>query len=159
MDNLPGIPTADASNPAPANAAAPRAAVVLLRQTRPWVLFLSILGFVGTGFMLLGGLLVSVMSALAPKEAGIPVWMGLIYVGLAAFYLLPSLFLFRYAASIRRLCDLGSEDALLEALGRQKSFWKLVGISTIVILCLYFLFVIGMMVFAVLMAKHMPPPT
>jgi hypothetical protein len=107
-----------------------------MRQTRPWVLFLGILGFIGAGFMVLGGLGMLVAgSAIGGGEMGA---IAIVYIVMAVFYIFPSLYLYRYASSIKMLMSGYGVHALEEALSHQKSFWKLVGICTAVMMVLYF---------------------
>jgi hypothetical protein len=107
-----------------------------MAQTRPWVLFLSILGFIGAGFMILGSLgLMIAGSAMGGAEMGA---IGVVYIAFAVIYIFTSLYLYRYAASIKLLMSGYGVHALEEALGHQKSFWKLVGILAAVFMVLYF---------------------
>jgi hypothetical protein len=111
----------------------------LMRQTKPWVTFLAVLGFIGAGFMVLGGLAVMTTGALTtsaatPKLSGA---IGALYIALAALYIYPSLCLLRYGASIGRMLSGGGMDGLTEALGFQKSFWRFTGISAAAIMVLY----------------------
>jgi hypothetical protein len=112
-----------------------------MKQTRPWVLFLGILGFIAAGLMILGGLgMLIAGSAMGKGEMGL---LAGLYILLAVFYISPSLYLYRYAGSIKLLLSGYGVHALEEALGHQKSFWKLVGILTAVMMVLYF---VGIMV-------------
>ena len=76
-----------------------------LRKTRPWVLFIAVLGFIGAAFMLiaslpmfLGGGMMG-MSGLEGVDAsaglagtGLMVGMGVMYVLLAVIYFIASLY-------------------------------------------------------------------
>jgi len=128
----------------------PPTIVQLLRQTRPWVTFLAILGFIGAGLMCLGGFAVMAIGSLGPK--GLPWPIGFVYILMAGLYIFPSLFLFRYGVAIRELLDRDGMNALTEAIARQKSFWRLVGIATLVILCLYVLLFFGAIAFGMFAA-------
>jgi hypothetical protein len=108
--------------------------VRLLGQTKPWVRFMSVLGFIGTGLMALLGIVVMIAGGLGDK---VPAAMGLVYVVFGAIYIAPSIFLGRYAGSIARLVVDGSMESLGEAMGHQKSFWKFVGLLTAILLGLY----------------------
>ena len=121
-------------------------AVEMLRQTRPWVMFLSIMSFIGSAFMLLGGLSVMALGALAPRGNGaLPSSvLGAIYIPMAFLYIYPALKLWGFAGAINRLVASRSTDDLEAALGQQKSFWKFAGIVTIVMVALYGLFFVGM---------------
>jgi hypothetical protein len=56
---------------------------------------------------------------------------------MAAFYIVPGIFLMRYASRIAALVASGRADDLESALAAQKSFWKFVGIVVAVVLGLY----------------------
>jgi hypothetical protein len=122
--------------PAPASGEVPAAILETMRQTRPWVLFLGVLGFVGCGLMVIAALGMAVTS-------GIAKWMGLAYLVLAVIYLFPSLSLCRYGAAIRRLLAAGGMEGLAVALRRQTAFWRLIGIITIAVLALYVVVIVA----------------
>jgi hypothetical protein len=122
--------------------------VELLRKTKPWVRFLSVLGFIGLALALLAGLASLVMAAAAGSIAGpqvIPV-IGIFVMSLLQFPAL--LFLGRYAGRIKNLVTSGHPQDLEDAIAAQKSFWKYVGILTIVIIILYIVALVGALVFA-----------
>jgi hypothetical protein len=117
-----------------------------LRATKPWVRFLGIMGFIGTGLMVLVGLVLMVL----PMDEKLPRWLGLVYIFFAAIYIPPSLFLFRYASAIERFLFNPSFDGLGEALTHQKSFWRLVGIVMLAILGIYAIGIVGAIVAGVI---------
>lgn len=117
-----------------------------MTKTRPWVLFLAIMGFIGAGItalaaipMLMGGALVGNVEGLEAEAGmgmGMMMGMGALYLVSAILYFMASLYLLRYAGAIKRLTSsLGILD-LESALQHQASFWKLLGILTIVTLVL-----------------------
>jgi hypothetical protein len=116
-----------------------------LRQTKPWVRLLSIVGFLATGFMLLAGLFMLVAGAMSQSLVGRAspfgavggVLLGVLYALLALLYLFPSLFLFRYASAIARMLNGETVGGMEAALEQQKSFWRFMGIMTLIVLCLY----------------------
>ncbi len=121
----------------------------MLRQTRPWVLFLSILGFISAGLMILGGGCMSIVGLASVVDGPSP--MGASSVGLAAMYavigllyLVPSIHLYRYGARIGMLLQFPGQQYLEQALESQKSFWKFVGIMTAIILVLYAVLFVAM---------------
>ncbi|HSN17072.1 MAG TPA: hypothetical protein VLV87_02585 [Gammaproteobacteria bacterium] len=119
-------------------------ALTQLNATRPWVKFLAILGFIFTALMILVGLMFILVGTSIPGEAGMPGSFGrifgIVYLILAFLYLFPCLYLIRYARAIEAIPGTG-QAAFEEALKNQKSFWKFVGILTIVMLGLYVLFI------------------
>jgi Family of unknown function (DUF5362) len=120
----------------------------MLRQTKPWVTFLSIMSFIGSAFMLLGGVSMIALGALAPSGRGASPFpaaaLGAIYIPMALLYIYPALKLWGFSSAIGRLVASRSVSDLEAALGQQKSFWKFAGIVTIVMIALYGLFLVGM---------------
>lgn len=109
-----------------------------LRATKPWVRFMSVILFITVGLMVLLGLVMMFM----PSPAGMgssafgPV-IGIIYILFGGLYLVPAFFLHKFASSINDFLQGGGDSAMENALGSQKSFWRFVGILTLVIICLY----------------------
>ena len=105
-----------------------------LRQTRPWAMLVSIVGFVYCGFMIILGVGSSFMLSMFDPTNSFPsgIMLGAVYIIMAVIYFFPSLFLFRYSSSLGRLIDGGGAAEMEEALLNQKSFWKFIGIFTIV---------------------------
>jgi hypothetical protein len=108
------------------------------------VRFLSILGFVGAAFMFFAGLAMllgggAMLFGGQGDLAGGGMMAGLaaLYMVLALVYILPSLYLFRYASAITRLTGGGGGDALVDALGHQRRFWRLAGILALVMMGVY----------------------
>jgi uncharacterized membrane protein (DUF485 family) len=111
--------------------------VELLRQTKPWTRFLAVLGFVGIGLMVLAAFAMLAVGSLGRGSAGFGVGMMLVYLIMAGLYVPPVLFLSRYASRIGDLVASRSTSDLEGALAAQKSFWRYVGILTLVMLCVY----------------------
>jgi hypothetical protein len=111
-------------------------AVQLLRQTRPWVMFLSVLLFLGTAFMLLAGigLVVSGLAMGGPTFSNI---IGLAYIPVALVYLYPAIKMWTYGSAISRLVISGATTDLEAALAQQKHLWKFLGIAAIVMMVIY----------------------
>ena len=110
-----------------------------LNATRPWVKFLAIVGFVFIGLMILVGWIMTCSFSAAPKEPGMAdlgTVFGVVYIVMAVIYLMPCLFMYRYAKAIAAIPSAG-QSALEEALKNQKSFWKFMGILMAILLCVY----------------------
>ncbi len=125
-----------------------------LLATRPWVLFLSILAFIGCGLLVVGGLGMMVIGDRGglirpPPDAPGLIHLvmaglsGLIHLVMAGLSGATAWLLFKYAAAIKACRYSGSSGDMEAALRIQKSFWKFVGIMTIVMLaiplCIYLL--------------------
>ncbi|MBW3670567.1 MAG: type II secretion system protein GspG [Acidobacteria bacterium] len=113
-----------------------------LRSTRPWVRFLSIIGFIAVGFMILGSIFIIGVGVIGGGDEEMPgflmIGLGLLYLLMAILYVFPSMYLFRYASSITRALQPGPKAIpVQDALRHQKSFWKFVGILTLASMLLY----------------------
>jgi hypothetical protein len=102
---------------------------------------MSVVLFFSAGFTMLMGTVVGGITLAAGMASGGrsqalgaigAVLLGLLYVGLGAMYVPPALFLHRYARALSGLALRPTSDALEQALGHQKSFWKYIGIMTLV---------------------------
>ncbi|QTR44890.1 hypothetical protein J9253_12775 [Thiothrix litoralis] len=128
-----------------------------LKKTRPWVLLLAIVGFISAALMaviavpiLMGSTMMSGLEGAEAEQlgamagAGVMIGMGVMYLVFAAIYFMASLYLLRYAGSIKRAVSSLSVTDLEAALDQQASFWKLIGIMALIFIVLMLgLFVIG----------------
>jgi hypothetical protein len=137
-------------------------AVDELRQTRPWVIFMSVVMFLEAAFTLLGAISMFAVGALLPATlaagpaggaAAMGGMMGVMYGGMGIFYLVmaaaciyPGIKLWSYGSAIGRLLSSRATVDLEDALKQQKSYWKFWGITVIVLVALGILFFIAMMI-------------
>ena len=114
--------------------------VQALKETKPWVRFLSILGFVGCGLMFLAGVVVMIAGAFAGGEfgGGFGALLGFVYFVMGGLWILPLIHLHKYANAITGAVQGAGAPAIEGALQRQRSFWRTVGIMTLVFIGLYF---------------------
>jgi hypothetical protein len=143
MMNPYSAPSATVAAPPHASGEASPGSMEALKQTRPWVLFLAILGLIGAGLAVLGSVAVVAVATLAPGPEQISPALGLIYLVLVPLYVLPSVKLLKYSAAITKLMASGGLEELERALLEQKGFWKLVGIMVIMTIALYIVLIIG----------------
>lgn len=101
-----------------------------LAQTQPWVTFLSILWFILGGLMTVGLLILMAFRGTFGLSFAIP---GLVSV---APFLAATYFLFRYGRRIKTFLRRNGDRDLEDALVAQKSYWKFVGIVTLIVLVL-----------------------
>jgi hypothetical protein len=113
--------------------------VDMLAKTQPWVRFLSVLGFIGFALLLL---LAFGMVMLAVSGGNSPGVLAAIYAVFGVLYLIPSIFLSRFASDIARLRSSLRVEDLEDALQSQKSFWKFAGIATLIMIVLYALILV-----------------
>ena len=116
-----------------------------LRATRPWTRLLSVLGFIGTGLMVLAGLGVIVGETFIPVSEKTPplVFMGILYILSSVFYLVPSIWLSKFSTAVSVFLKSGDAIELGKAIAYQKSFWKFIGILTVVSIALIVLGIIA----------------
>ena len=132
-----------------------------LRDTSPWLHFMGIMGFIGSGFMAFAGLLFIIFVPfglnLFDDSSGFfsdfispfTLMMGnaLYLIGAGVLMFFPALFTYRFGAKIRSFILSNSEDELELALKNNKSLWKFNGILMIIILAfLPVMIIIGVIV-------------
>jgi hypothetical protein len=107
-----------------------------LAATKPWVRLCSVMGFIGAGFMILGGIGMAISGFLAPgggiAAAGATTGVGIVYTILSLIYLIPSIKLWKYGSSILRLISSRSTADLDQAMNEQRGFWQFVGIMMLI---------------------------
>lgn len=116
-----------------------------LAGTKPWVRLCSVIGFIGAGFMVLGGIAMMIGGAVGISQfsssPGAPTAMfgvlGIVYIAMALLYIYPSIKLWSYGSRIVSLMSSRSEADLVAALHEQRAFWKFVGIMICIVLALY----------------------
>jgi hypothetical protein len=130
-----------------------------LRKTKPWVRMLSILGFIGSGLMIIIALFVMASGAIGGamgRSFGLGaaggIALGLVYGLMALLYIFPSLFLFRYASAIASMLSEDTVRGMENALEAQKSFWRFIGILTVVMLSLYAVVLVVVVIGAIIAA-------
>ena len=126
-------------------------------ETAKWTKFLSIVGVVVTGIMILFSFsaeaLISTMNgkvgaANNPWAALGGGFLTVVFLLSALLYFYPSLLMFKYANSAKQAVLYGDQPALSEAMSKMKSFFKFWGIITITILGLYIIsFLLGIVAY------------
>lgn len=138
-------------------------AVLHLESMRKWTKFLAIMGFIGSGFMVLLGLFFTVMMRAfgQSRDFGsiVPVLMGIFYVILGAAYCIPSYFLFRFSTNTKSALATGNDESLTVGLRYLRTFFVFIGISVVAIIALYILLVIGVILFGIFTAMHGGTPS
>ncbi|OIQ15385.1 MAG: hypothetical protein BM557_11495 [Flavobacterium sp. MedPE-SWcel] len=116
-----------------------------LREAGKWAMFLSILGFIGLGFMLLGGISIFTMGSTLDNTGttgGMPFsfsTFGIIYILMAILYFFPILYLYKFAASTKQAILNNNTAKLTESIKNLKSHYKFIGILTIITIVGYIL--------------------
>jgi len=144
--------------------------VKYLRDVSPWLRFMGIMGFIGSGVLAISGIVSlaamsfsvsetgdffnygrnSVFSSFFIGNIGAMLAMYAIYfIGAGVVVFLPSLFTYRFGTGIRSFLQNKSEKDLEFAFKNNKSFWLFRGIFTIITLAIVPVFIIVAIVTAV----------
>ena len=123
-----------------------------LRTSAKWSMFLAIMGFIGIGLMIIAALVMaSVMSAIPSRPmsplGNLKGYLTGVYLFMALLYFPPVYYLFKYATDMKTALLNSRSDMVGVALGYLKSHHKYLGISIIVVMSLYILFIIGIIIF------------
>ncbi|MHC4178311.1 MAG: DUF4339 domain-containing protein [Planctomycetota bacterium] len=114
-----------------------------LAQTRPWVLFLSILGFIGAvlaGIVSLWYVVISVAAIGLLGAIGVIFLLAaLMMAGTTVLWFFAAYYLYTYASTILKFLRSRQSGDMERALVAQKSYWKLVGMVTAIVVAVYLL--------------------
>lgn len=113
-----------------------------------WSKFLGIVGFVFTGFIILGSIgmmamgsfLFSGMGGSAGIFSGLGILAGVFYIGFAVLYFYISLYLYRFGTRMQDGLNSSMPNKITEGFKSLKSFFQLTGIFTAAIIIFYILF-------------------
>ena len=115
---------------------------VYLTAASKWGKFLAILGFIFTGLIVFGGVIMSFVFAFIPSSEmnvfPFPSFLiGFIYLILGLVYLFPALYLFRFSTGIESAFRLKDQTRLTKAFYYLKAQYKYIGVFMIIMLALY----------------------
>ena len=122
-----------------------------LNEAARWARFLSIVGFISSGLMIIvgvffGSALSTMMSGMSSDSAFAMMgggFLSFMYVFFALIIFFPSLYLFNFSSKMRRAFQNNDQLVLSDALKNLKSFFKFYGIFTVIILSIYVLALIA----------------
>ncbi len=130
-------------------------ALAFLRETAKWANFMSIVGFICLGLLVLMALFGGAAFAAAASEFGGGAEMiggaffTVIYLLVAVLYFFPIYYLFKFAGNMKAALRAKDEDTLTKAFEYLKSHYKFIGILMIIMLSFYVLiFLFGLLGFA-----------
>lgn len=128
-----------------------------LKETAKWGYFLSILGFVFIGFIVLVALFAGTLFAKLGELGGGAGAIGalggtfitVLYLLIALLYFFPVYYLFKFSSNAKAAFRNNDNESLTSSFEYLKSHYKFVGILTLVILSFYalmivFLFIAGL---------------
>ena len=122
-----------------------RTALRSLYEAGGWATFLSILGFIMMGILVLMGLFMGVIFSSLPASDALPFSGGVFavfYVIIAAVYSIPIYYLFKFASLSRKGVQQRDSQQVSGAIQFLKSHFKFIGILAIVGFVLYVIFIL-----------------
>jgi heme/copper-type cytochrome/quinol oxidase subunit 2 len=112
-----------------------------LNSTRKWAMFLSVLGFIFLGLLIVAGLTTSLfLTTFKTQEAnlGIPEsMMIIIFVVIGAIYFFPVFFLFRFSRNTRDAIQNLDGQKFAKGINNLRLYFTYIGIFVIVVLSIY----------------------
>lgn len=112
-----------------------------LNSTRKWTTFLSVLGFIFLGLLIIAGIAASLfLTTFRTREAnlGIPESvMIIIFIVFGAIYFFPVFFLFRFSRNTRDGIQNLDRLKLAKGLNNLRLYFTYIGIMVIVVLTIY----------------------
>ena len=130
-----------------------------LKVTSFWANFLSIIGFVYTGLLILMGLgfliaLPIIGNEIFPVQVFPLNYIGIIYIVIGLVYLIPTLYLNRFADKIKTALLNFQQIEFESGFKNLKSLFKFMGITTIIIITLSFLVIPIIFISGIMMAGN-----
>jgi hypothetical protein len=108
-----------------------------LKTTATWTSFFAILSFIYVGLMALSGIVVMLGGRFLPSSmGGAGVAIGIVYIIMAIILLIPTLYLYRSSQRTKQALINNDKIILEEAFQNMKSYWKFIGIMTIIIIAI-----------------------
>lgn len=113
-----------------------------LTEASKWGKFLAILGYIVIGLLMLTGILMVVIFSSVGKmtDLNFPIGlMSLIYIIIAAIYVIPVNYLYRFSTKMKQGLSTDDSQAVTSGFANLKALFKFVGVFTIIVLALYVL--------------------
>jgi hypothetical protein len=123
------------------------AAKGFLKETTKWCKFLSILGFIGLGLLLISSFFISTIYSNMPQAATMPFNLGIlitvVYILIIAIYSFPIYYLYKFSIQLKKALISKDDETLANAFEMLKSHYKFTGVFTIIMLSIYVLVLIA----------------
>lgn len=118
-----------------------------LKETAKWGYFLSILGFIGIGFMVVLALFIGTIFSAISGLSGTANSMGVLETGfisglyllIALLYFFPIYYLFKFSSNMKKAFKSNDNDLITTSFEYLKSHYKFIGILTLVFVVIYVL--------------------
>lgn len=126
-----------------------RQSKIYLNETRKWAKFLAIILFILAGFMVIVGFITMfTMNNIAKQTSGNDIYSNgsqfffLIFIAFSSLYIIPAVFLFRFAKHMKVSLYQNDQASLETAFKNLKSHYRFIGILVIVGIAAYFVFML-----------------
>lgn len=130
-----------------------------LKEAAKWAYFLSILGYIGIGLIVLAaifaGTLFGFIGNMMPLEqmgmfsSAFGIFITVVYLLIAALYFFPIYYLNRFASNLRAAFRDNDSETLAKSFEYLKSHYKFIGILAVIMLCFYALIFAGVIIAAI----------
>jgi hypothetical protein len=128
-----------------------------LKEAAKWAYFLSILGYIGIGFIVLAAIFAGALFAFIGnlnREMGNVGLLGggfisAIYLIIGALYFFPIYYLNRFSSNLKTALRDNNSEILAKSFEYLKSHYKFIGIVAVITLCFYALIILGVFIFAI----------
>lgn len=116
--------------------------VSYLKETSPWLRFMGICGYIGSGMIALVGFVISItwltrenigsLFEISDFAGALGSFVGVIYIITGVILFFPARFTYNFGYRIRNFIKNNAEQELELAFKNNKSLWKFIGINTII---------------------------
>jgi hypothetical protein len=117
-----------------------------------WAKLLAVLGFIGTGFMVLAGIIMAVVTSFTSRLGspfGLPMGLlGLLYILMAALYFFPAYYLYNFASKTKIALDSINQSEFDSSLKNLKKMFKFLGIMTVALIAAYIIAIPTILIFS-----------
>jgi len=130
-----------------------------LRETKKWTYFLAIMGFIGAAFILLVGIIMTIVFSVVDVFANMPdkpdfpfpfALIGVLYIVLAVVYFFPAYYLYKFSKEMGDALLAWNETKLTSAIRYLKKHFKFIGIMIIAMIALYIVLIIVLVIVGVM---------
>ena len=129
-----------------------------LEEARKWAHFLSIIGFICVGILLVFFVFASTFLSDMMSQSGAAGYPGVFPTGVFQFiflisaliYFFPTYFLNRYAAYMKGALHRGDQEMLNRSFQNLKRLFRYLGVITVIILSMYVIVIVAAMVMGIM---------
>ena len=125
-----------------------------LEEAKKWSYFLSIMGFIGVGFMVIASFFIGIIFSILPNEYNTMPFptaiFSAVYLIIAVVYFFPVYYLYQFSVKMKYALKQKANDILENSFKFLKSHYKFIGIATIVMLVLYPIIIVAAIIIGVM---------